>query len=395
MGSGKCVKRRPDAGSYLNTDRGRGVRTPLSRIKTRDRLTAMMAVIILSLLVVLPGCSSESAGQDGNGTERAIAMKQISASNKDTVTIVIGAYSVVKDALGRILPQFAADWEAKTGKKVVFQESYEASGTQARAIAGGMEADVALLAMEGDVDKLERAKLINSDWKQQDAYQGMVTRSVAVIGTRKGNPLGIRDWTDLTREGVNVLYPNPKTSGGAQWDINAIYGAGLKMAAEQGKDGPPFAKQLLMRVHHNVLSMDKSGRASMAAFEYGVGDAIVTYENEILSRKREGVPYEMVLPKHTILIENPVVVVRKYARKHQVEEAAEALVAYLREPKAQRMFAEAGFRPVNEQVAKETIKAYPVPDGLFRIEDMGGWDEVREKLYSNQGVWYQVLAGIE
>lgn len=357
-----------------------------------------LVLTMLLLLMVMSGCSrssGEKCAEGGWGKDHPRRVKPVSAIDEDTVTLMIGAYSVAKDALERILPEFAADWKAKMGKKIVFQESYEASGTQARAIAGGMEADVALLAMEGDIDRLVHAKLVSKDWKEHDDYKGTVTRSVVVIGTREGNPLGIRDWKDLIRNGVNVLYPNPKTSGGAQWDINAIYGAGLKMAAESGEDGPRFAKELLMRIHRNVLSMDKSGRASMAAFEYGVGDAIVTYENEILSRKRDGVLYEIVLPKHTILVENPAVVVECYAEKHQVKQAAQALVAYLREPKAQRIFAEAGFRPVNEQVARETVKAYPIPEGLFRIEDMGGWEEVRERLYSSRGVWYQVLAGVD
>ena len=126
----------------------------------------------------------------------------------------------------------------------------------------------------------------------------MITRSIVVLGTREGNPKGIHDWEDLTRKGVKVLYPNPKTSGGAQWDINAIYGAGLKESeAQTGKKDPAFAKAFLERIHANVESLDKSGRASMAAFEYGVGDVIVTYENELLARIKQGVHYEVIVPK--------------------------------------------------------------------------------------------------
>ncbi|GAF06070.1 sulfate and thiosulfate binding protein CysP [Paenibacillus pini JCM 16418] len=145
------------------------------------------------------------------------------------VTLVIGAYSVAKDALTDILPHFQKEWKEKTGQTIRFQQSYEASGTQARAIAGGFEADVTLLAMEGDIGKLVKAGLVSKDWKQKP-NKGMITRSIVVLGTREGNPLGIQDFTDLTNPGVKVLYPNPKTSGGAQWDINAIYGAGLKMS---------------------------------------------------------------------------------------------------------------------------------------------------------------------
>lgn len=308
-------------------------------------------------------------------------------------TLVIGAYSVAKDALTEILPLFQQEWKEKTGQSVKFQESYEASGTQARSIVGGFEADVTLLAMEGDIDKLIQAELVDTDWKSKPE-KGMVTRSIVVLGTREGNPLGIQDFSDLTKPGVKVLYPNPKTSGGAQWDINAIYGAGLKMSEEQGKKDPGVAKQFLEQVHENVESLDKSGRSSMAAFEYGVGDVIVTYENELLARIQKGKKYDIVVPRNTILIENPAAVVRKYADKHDTRELAEAFVTYLWSEDAQRIFSKHGFRSVNDVVYAENERSYPQPEGLFDIEYLGGWAQVRDTIYSKRGVWYQVLAGI-
>ncbi|WP_225445842.1 sulfate ABC transporter substrate-binding protein [Paenibacillus arenosi] len=351
--------------------------------------TRFMQVCMLFLLVFVTACSSPAA----DSAYEAVDVQPVNSGN-NSVTLVLGAYSVARDALQPILPAFQAEWKEKTGQTVEFQQSYEASGTQARSIASGMEADVALLAMEGDIDKLVDAELIPHDWKQRDPYQGMVTRSIAVIGTRAGNPLHIKDWMDLTRSDVDVLYPNPKTSGGAQWDINAIYGAGLKMAAEQGVDGPNYAKQLLHQVHDRVISMDKSGRASMAAFEYGVGDAIVTYENELKARVKQGVDYEIIVPKHTIRIENPVVIVDRYVDKHGTREVAEAFVEFLRSEKAQQLWVEAGFRPVNEQVEAKLAGTFIEPAGLFTIDDLGGWDEVRNTLYSRRGIWYEVLAGI-
>ncbi|KAI7248470.1 hypothetical protein KC345_g11859, partial [Hortaea werneckii] len=206
----------------------------------------------------------------GNEQEDSTA----AAAQQGDLTLVVGAYSVAKDAMGEILPLFAEKWQAETGQKIVFQESYEASGTQARAIVGGFEADVTLLAMEGDVDKLVKAGLVEKNWKER-GEAGMVTRSVVALGTREGNPKRIQDFADLAKPGVKVLYPNPKTSGGAQWDINAIYGAGLKQSEEQvGAKDPAAAKAFLESIHANVESLDKSGRASMAAFEYGVGDVI-------------------------------------------------------------------------------------------------------------------------
>lgn len=343
--------------------------------------------LILSLALAFALIASLTAC---GGEEKQAAGSQPAAGD---VTLVIGAYSVAKDALSDILPAFKAYWKEKTGQTVAFQESYEASGTQARAIVGGFEADVTLLAMEGDVDKLAKAKLVDANWRDA-ANGGMVTRSIVVLGTRDGNPLGIRGFDDLSRRGVKVLYPNPKTSGGAQWDINAIYGAGLKKAErEKGAPDPAYAKQYLADVHRNIESMDKSGRASMAAFEYGVGDVIVTYENELLARIAQGVKYDVVVPDSTILIENPAAVVARNADKHGVREAADAFVAFLQTPEAQRLFAEHGFRPVNEQVAEEFKDSFRTPADLFDISYLGGWDSVRDTLYSKRGVWYQVLAG--
>lgn len=351
----------------------------LSRLK--KNMWGLLAFLLL-ISVVLSGCSRETA------TEASAAP----AGGKE-VTLVIGAYSIAKDAMADILPKFQQEWKAKTGQTVKFQESYEASGTQARAIIGGFEADVTLLAMEGDVDKLVKEGLVSKKWR--DAPDGgMITRSIVALGTREGNPLGITDFTDLTKTGVKVLYPNPQTSGGAQWDINAIYGAGLKLSEEQGKKDPAYAKAFLAKVHQNIESLDKSGRASMAAFEYGVGDVVVTYENELLARIKQGQKYDVIIPKYTIKIENPAAVVDKYVDQHGTRKVAEAFVEYLRSKEAQTVFAEYGFRPVNEEVLKANESRYPVPSGLFDITYLGGWDEVRETLYSKKGIWYQVLAGI-
>ncbi|MDQ0060980.1 sulfate ABC transporter substrate-binding protein [Paenibacillus harenae] len=344
----------------------------------------LIALLLAAALLTIAGCSGN--GHNDPGAESSVP--------DGDVTLVIGAYSVVKDAFGDILPKFQAYWLEKTGQKVSFQESYEASGTQARAIAGGFEADVAIMAMEGDLDKIAEAGFITEDWKTQSSG-GMITNSIVVMGTREGNPLGIQDWDDITKRGVKVLYPNPKTSGGAQWDINAIYGAGLKKSErETGTKDPAYAKSFLKSVHENVESLDKSGRASMAAFEYGVGDVIVTYENELLSRIKQGVDYDIVIPSSTILIENPAAVVDKNADKHGTRELAEAFIAYLHSDDAQRIFADYGFRPVNEEVAAETADRFTVPEGLFDISYLGGWAEVRKTLYSKKGVWYQVLADL-
>ncbi|WEK55101.1 MAG: sulfate ABC transporter substrate-binding protein [Candidatus Cohnella colombiensis] len=341
--------------------------------------------LITLVLVLLSGCASADNTKES---------PSVSNGSDKEVQLVIGAYSVVKDALGELLPAFKAEWKARTGQNIVYQESYEASSTQARSIIAGFQADVTLLAMEGDVDKLVRAELVDPNWNA-GALRGMITRSIVVLGTREGNPLGIRDFDDLKRSDVKVLYPNPKTSGGAQWDINAIYGAGLKYSEkEMGKRDPEVAKHFLADVHRNIESMDKSGRASMAAFEYGVGDVIVTYENELLARIAQGKKYDIVIPSSTILIENPAVVVSRNADQHGVREVADAFIAYLYSAEAQEIFVKHGFRSVDEKVASAHVDQFPTPSELFDIAYLGGWDEVRNTLYSKRGVWYQVLAGL-
>ncbi|BBI32109.1 sulfate ABC transporter substrate-binding protein [Cohnella abietis] len=340
-------------------------------------------LIMLAIILMLTGCGASNQSQ--SEPEGTIA--------HGDVTLVLGAYSVAKDALQDILPAFKADWKSRTGQTVSFQESYEASGTQARSIIGGFEADVTLLALEGDMAKLVKANMVGKNWKD-DTYKGMVTRSIVVLGTRVGNPLGIKDFEDITKPGVKVLYPNPKTSGGAQWDINAIYGAGLKKSEKAtGAKDPAAAKKFLEDVHRNIESMDKSGRASMAAFEYGVGDVIVTYENELLARIAKGVQYDIVVPSSTILIENPAAVVERNADRHGVREVADAFVHYLYSDEAQKLFAKHGFRPVEDKLAAQMQDDFPQPSDLFTIDYLGGWDNVRETLYSKRGVWYQVLAG--
>ncbi|MDO3408681.1 sulfate ABC transporter substrate-binding protein [Saccharibacillus sp. CPCC 101409] len=376
--AGLRADRDNSAAAFAQKTRESGRALPLKRLPTLLGVLALLGSL-------LAGCAgSGSAEEDGSGAQ----------APKGDVTLVVGAYSVVKDSVQDIIPLFQQKWKEETGQTVVFQESYEASGTQARAIVGGFEADVTLLSLEGDIDKLTKAKLVNEDWKNKPD-SGMITRSVAVIGTREGNPLGIRSFADLAKPGVKVLYPNPKTSGGAQWDINAIYGAGLKESErETGRKDPAFAKNFLKAVHANIESLDKSGRASMAAFEYGVGDALVTYENELLARIAKGAKYEVVVPDDTILIENPAAVVDANVDKHGTREVAEAFLDFLWSAEAQRVFAENGFRPVDPEVYKEFAKNYPNPKGMFDIEYLGGWGEVREELYSKRGVWYQVLAGV-
>lgn len=310
----------------------------------------------------------------------------------DEVILTLGAYTVPKEAYQvEIIPAFQKYWLEKTGQKVRFEESYIASGAQSRAIEGGFEADIAALSLEEDVERLRTAGLITHDWKGGER-KGIVTRSIVVIAFREGNPKNIKGWEDLSRPGMSVLYPNPKTSGGAMWDVNAIYGAGLKMSeVRTGQKDKKFAKELLKSIQKNVKVMDKSGRESVTTFEQGIGDAIVTYENEVILRQKQGRVMPYVIPEATILIENPVAVIDTYVNKHGRREVAEAFVEFLFAKEAQRAFANYGFRSVDPEVTAEFAATYPSPTHLFDIQYLEGWSRVYEEIYGDKGVWTTVM----
>ena len=311
------------------------------------------------------------------------------AQGAERRNVLLAAYSVPKEVYEkRIIPAFERDWKQRTGETIRISASFAASGAQARAILGGLEADVAALSLENDLQQLVKGGLVRPDWKKAP-HNGIVTTSVVVIGVRKGNPKQIKGWEDLTRSGVDVLYPSPKTSGGAMWDIAAIYGAGLKLARTQSLSNDAaeaFAARLVKDVQRNVKVMDKSGRESVTTFERGIGDAIVTYENELVPRVKEGRPYEIIVPAQTILVENPVAVVERHADRHQVRDVAEAFVSFLFTEEAQRAFADFGFRPVH-LAAAGTVTAFVRPLDLFTLSDLGGWDRVFESLFSPRGLW--------
>lgn len=328
-----------------------------------------------------------------------LLLPAVPISAEGTRELVLAAYSVPKEAYERkIIPAFQRYWKQRTGQTVRVRSSYGASGAQARAIIGGFEADVAALSLEGDLDQIAKTGAISHDWRK-GPHGGIITTSVVAFGTRKGNPKGIKTWEDLARPGIEVLYPNPKTSGGAMWDIIAIYGAGLKLGAQRPGTGRPsggaeaeaYASGLLKRIQRNVKVMDKSGRESVTTFERGVGDVIVTYENELLPRVRSGRPYEIIVPSETLLIENPVALVDRYVDRHKVRDVAEAFVAFLHGDEAQAAFAELGFRPVNRSATIPASAALPRPAGLFTVADLGGWNKISVHLFGPQGLWTKAV----
>jgi sulfate/thiosulfate transport system substrate-binding protein len=303
--------------------------------------------------------------------------------------LMLAVYSVPKEVYEqRLIPAFKQQWKERTGQDLQIRTSYGASGAQARAIIGGFEADVAALSVEGDVDQIAKAGLITHDWRAA-AGKGYVTASVVAFGVRKGNPKGIKVWEDLAKPGVEILYPNPKTSGGAMWDVIAIYGAGLKRG--DPKQSPESrAASLLKGIQKNVKVMDKSGRESVTTFERGMGDVIITYENELLPRAKAGRPIDVIVPDETILIENPAALVDRYVDKHKTRDVAEAFLAFLSSADAQRAFADYDFRAPSSSEG-QTGKTFPRPAQLFTIAELGGWDTISSHLFGPQGLWTRTV----
>ena len=338
-----------------------------------ERMRIALGAVSFALLALAPAGCDRSLAADADG---------------DTLTI--GAYSVVREAFHEaILPAFAAAWKRETGRAVQFEESYSGSGAQSRAIESGFDADVAVLSLEGDVERLVKAGLVKKTWNA-GPDKGMITRSLVVIGVRPGNPHEIKDWVDLSKPGVDVLYPDPKTSGGARWNINAIFGAGLlRNTRDGGKPDPEAARALLAAVQSRVVNLDASGRQSMATFQRGTGDAVVTYENELLlQRKMTGDAAPFVVPPATLMIEGPAAVVDASVDRHGSRKVAEQFLAFLRTEEAQRLLVAYGFRPLDR-----TLDPSPMPPEVFTMKDLGGWSKVNQDVYGPGGLWDSLFTG--
>lgn len=304
--------------------------------------------------------------------------------------LTFAAYSVPREAFGTaILPAYRKE-RAEAGKTISIAESYLASGAQSRAIAAGFDADVAVLSLEPDIQRLVEAKLVSPDWKTKSG--GIVTRSVAVLGVRKGNPKNIQGWRDLIRDDVEVVTANPRTSGGAMWNVLAAMGAVERGHVPGFDPSRKGAERFLAEVLARVRIMDRSGRESMMTFERGVGDVIITYENEILAARKQGKLHDYIIPDSTIIIENPVAVVNTNAQKHGLVAESEQLVKFLFKEQAQLTFAEHGFRPVLAEAARATEGSFPPLKDSFSIEQFGDWASAQREIFAPNGLFERSLA---
>lgn len=344
-------------------------------VARRRPLGLLLSALAIGAPALLAGCGgSGGSGSSGGGSKE----------------LVLVSYAVTKSAYNRILPKFQAEWKTRTGQDLVIKTSYGGSGSQTRAILDGLEADVATLALAGDVLKLQKGGLIQPGWEKELPNASIITHSVVALIPREGNPKGIKDWKDLAKPGITVITANPKTSGGARWNFLGLWGS-----VSQNGGSEQQAADYVRNVYRNVSNLPKDAREATDTFlKRGQGDVLLNYENEALLARRQGeLKQEFIVPAVNIRIEGPVAVVDRNVDRRGTRKAAEALAAYLSGEEAQRIFAEEGFRPVNPRVWQEVSSRFAPVRREFTAADFGGWAKIDKTFFGKQGLWDKLFAG--
>ncbi len=334
----------------------------MNQIWTRSlRSLAPLAALLAMMLLAACGGSSDST-EDNDAA----------ASDEGSTKLSLVAYAVPKVGFDKVIPLFQATPE---GKGVAFSQSYGASGDQSRKVEAGLPTDVVNFSVEPDVTRLVDAGLVAEDWNTGE-HKGIPFGSVVTIVTRKGNPENIQTWDDLLKPGIEVVTPNPFSSGSAKWNLLAPY-AEKSNGGENVQAGLDYLSKL---IGDHVKVQPKSGREATETFLQGTGDVLLSYENEALFAERQGEDVDHVTPPVTFKIENPVAVLKDSENL----EKANAFNEFLYTPEAQKAWAEAGFRPVDESVAAEFASDFPDPEKLWTIDDLGGWSKVNDELFDEE-----------
>ena len=286
---------------------------------------------------------------------------------------------------------FQKHWKEKTGKDIKVTQSHGGSGKQARGVIDGLQADVVTLALAGDIDAIaEKGKLLPASWESKLPNNSSPYTSTIVFLVRKGNPKKIKDWNDLTKPGVQVITPNPKTSGGARWNYLAAWGYALK----QNNNDEAKAKEFIKALFQNVPVLDTGARGSTTTFvQRGIGDVFISWENEAFLAVNElgKDKFDIIVPSISVLAEPSVAVVDKNANKKGNLEAAREYLNYLYSPEAQEVIAKHYYRPTDKTVAAKYEKQFPKTQ-LLTIRDFGGWKAAQKKHFDDGGIFDQVFA---
>jgi sulfate transport system substrate-binding protein len=311
------------------------------------------------------------------------------SSESGGINITLYGFSIMKEPLEKsIYPAFAAKWQQEHGQQVRFTSSFAGSETITNQILQGVGAEIAIVSIERDADRLKQGGLITSDWRQLP-FNGIINKTPFVILVRKGNPKGIHDFPDLAKPGVEVIHPDPVSSGGAQWSILAIYGSELVKSEKQtGEKDQARAIQTLRAIWHNVIATPGSAREARTQFETGFGDALITYELEGLLMKQAGkTPLEIVVPKSTIFSEHPAVVIDKNVSAAN-RPVVDAFMQYLWSDEAQKAFVQYHFRSITKESLNDENKEFAKIEWPFTVDYFGGWSkaypEVIERVFRDQ-----------
>jgi sulfate transport system substrate-binding protein len=324
------------------------------------------------LAVAGVACASAACGSSSSG-----------AGSGGSVTLNLVAYSTPKSAYAKLIAAFQA---TPAGKHVSFTTSFGASGQQAKSVIAGLPADVVNFSLTPDMNKLVSAGLVSSSWDTVGPAQGMVTDSTVVFVVRKGNPKHITTWADLIKPGVKVVTPNPFSSGSARWNLMAAYGAQLKLG-----QSPAQADAYLQALLKNTVSQPASASDALAAFEAGTGDVLLDYEDDAIAAVRHGDPVQYVEPAQTILIQNPIAVLK--GSQHLAQ--AQAFVNFLLSSAGQELWAKEGYRPVVSSAAAAAGVTFQAPAQLFTIDSLGGWTSVESKFFdTTNGIITKIESGI-
>jgi len=340
-----------------------------------------LTLAMITLIMVLGGCQTT---QDQN-------------SKPTRHIIVVYSFSVEEEVMNKeVFPAFKKYWQQRAGEEVIFQSIFTGSEEIADAIVDGGPADVAILSNEQHAVWLNINDLVETDW-HDFPHQGIISQSPLVIVVRPGNPLGIKDWTDLARPGVKLVHANPQTSGGAQWALLAEYGSALMAGASQ-----EAAKEQLRDIWANVIASPSSAREALKEFLFGVGDALITYEQDALLAQSRGASIELITPSRTILSEHVAVLVDHNVDRWE-SEIVNAFVSFLWSETAQNAFARYFFRPVTAEAldtlatsnasSTEDLPHFSEIEQPFTVQDLGGWGQMYPEII--RGVWEAEIAPLQ
>jgi sulfate/thiosulfate-binding protein len=322
-------------------------------------------------------------------TFAAVALAAFSAGAAADTSLLNVSYDPTRELYEEYNASFVKYWKQKTGETVTIKQSHGGSGKQARTVIDGLQADVVTLALAGDIDAIStNGKLLPVNWQSRLPHNSSPYTSTIVFLVRKGNPKGIKDWGDLTKPGVSVITPNPKTSGGARWN----YLAGWAWALKQPGGSEATAKEYVRKLFKNVPVLDTGARGSTTTFvQREIGDVLLAWENEAFLSIKELGPekVEIVVPSLSILAEPPVTVVDKVVLRRGTRELAEEYLKYLYTPQSQELIARHYYRPINEQVAAKYAKQFPKLN-LVTIQDFGGWAKAQKVHFADGGVFDQI-----